>query len=77
MISQEQFGKYVKNRAHLYRSFVQNGYFLPVNMKNTFVSMKMLKEMYMGKCHCPLYSDIKFLPCPEPPSAEVLRDEVV
>ena len=31
----------------------------------------------MGKCHCPKYGDIKFLPCGDPPSAEILRDEVV
>ena len=67
MISQEQFNRHVKNRTHLYKSFVKNGFFLPVNIKNTFVSMKMLKEMYMGKCHCPRYSDIKFLSCIEPP----------
>jgi hypothetical protein len=46
-------------------------------MKNTFVSMKMLKEMYMSKCHCPRYIDMKFLPCSDPPTAEILRDEMV
>ena len=39
--------------------------------------MKMLKEMYLGKCHCPIYADMKFLPCVDPPSAEILRDELV
>jgi hypothetical protein len=67
----------VKNRTHLYKSFVSNGFFLPVNQKNTFVSMKMLKEMYVNKCHCPRYSEMKFLPCSDPPSAEILRDEMV
>ena len=67
----------MKNKTHLYKSFVSNGYYLPINPKNTFVSMKMLKEMYVGKCHCPRYSEIKFLPCSDPPSAEILRDEMV
>ena len=31
----------------------------------------------MNKYHCPKYNDMKFLSCGEPPSAEVLRDEVV
>ena len=77
MVTHEQFGKHVKTREHMYKSFVQNGFFLPVNMKNSFVSMKMLKEMYTGKCHCPRYAEIKFLPCGDPPSAEFLRDEMV
>ena len=77
MISHEQFGKHVKNRVHLYKSFLKNGFFLPINIKNPFVSMKMLKEMYLGKCHCPRYTDMKFLPCSDPPSAEILRDEMV
>ena len=46
-------------------------------MKNTFVSLKMLKEVYTGKCHCPQYNEMKFLPCGDPPTAEILRDELV
>jgi hypothetical protein len=37
----------------------------------------MLKEMYTGKCHCPQYNEMKFLPCGDPPTAEILRDELV
>ena len=77
LISHEQFGMHVKNRQQLYKSFVINGFFLPVNEKNTFVSMKMLKEMYMGKCHVSRVNDIKFIPCSDPPSSEFLRDELV
>ncbi len=45
-------------------------------MKNQFVSMKMLKDIYSGKCHCPKLADITLLPCVYPPSAEFLRDEI-
>ena len=47
-----------------------------MNRKNQFVSVKMLKDIYTGKCHCPKIGEIKQLPCVYPPSAEFLRDEV-
>ena len=76
MISQDQFNKLVKNRTHLYKAFTRNGFFLPVNINNTFVSKKMLVDIYMSKCHCSKYNDMKFLSCCDPPSAEILRDEL-
>ena len=77
MVSQDQASKVVKNKDHLYKAFVRNGFFLPVNPKNTFVSKKMLLEMYDKKCFCPKYSEMNFLPCSDPPSASILRDELV
>jgi hypothetical protein len=76
MISIEQFGLHVKNKKQLYKAFLSNGFFLPLNEKNQFISMKMLKDIYTGKCHCPKLSEIKFQPCCYPPSQEFLRDEV-
>jgi hypothetical protein len=46
MISKEEFGRYIKDRDHLYKAFLSNGYFLPLIRKNQFVSVKMLKEIY-------------------------------
>ena len=77
MVSQDQANKLFKNKDHLYKAFVQNGFFLPINPKNTFVTKKMLLEMYDKKCFCPKYSDMKVLPCSDPPSASILRDELV
>ena len=77
MVSQDQTNKLFKNKDHLYKAFVRNGFFLPINPKNTFVSKSMLLEMYDRKCHCPKYSEMKFLPCSDPPSASILRDELV
>ena len=48
MISQDQASKFIKNKTHLYKAFVRNGYYLPTNPNNTFVSKKMLQEMYTG-----------------------------
>ena len=76
MISQDQANKLIKTKAHLYKAFVRNGTFLPTNRDNAFISKKMLQEMYTGKCHCPKYADMKFLPCSDPPSASFLRDEL-
>ena len=76
MITQEEFNRHVKNKDQLYKAFVSNGYFLPTNRKNQFVSVKMLKDIYIGKCYCPKLPDITILPCCNPPTAEFLRDEV-
>ena len=75
MISQEEFNRHIKNKDQLYKAFVSNGYFLPINRKNQFVSVKLLKEIYTGRCLCPKVADINFKPCCNPPSAEFLRDE--
>jgi hypothetical protein len=75
MISKEEFGRYIKDKDHLYKACLSNGYFLPLNRKNLFVTVKMLKEIYTTKCHCPKLSEINHRPCVNPPSSSVLRDE--
>ena len=75
MITKDELNLYAKNRDQLYKLFQKNGYFLPVNIKNQFVSKKMLMEVLGEKCLLPKYRDMKFLPCADPPSAEALRDE--
>ena len=37
----------------------------------------MLMEVFTNKCHLPKYSEMKFLPCADPPSADALRNECV
>ena len=76
MISQDQASKFIKNKSHLYKAFVRNGYFLPTYPHNNFITKNMLTEMYAGVCHCPKYSEMKVLPCSDPPSALILRDEL-
>jgi hypothetical protein len=36
--SQEEVGKYIKTKSHLYQACLRNEYFLPTNPKNAFVT---------------------------------------
>ena len=58
MISKEEFSRVIKNQDHLYKACIANGYYL-CSQKSSFISSKLLKEVYMGTTHCPLISDIK------------------
>lgn len=58
MIAKDEFDKFAKTRDQLYKRFQENGYWLPVNIKNQFVSKKMLVEVLTKKCHLPLWSEL-------------------
>ena len=60
-----------KNRDHFYDAMAANGYFMP-DKKSTFCTLKLMKEVYLGKCYFPLLHDIRLEPCLNPPSADYL-----
>ena len=75
MITQAQAQKVCKKKDHLHGHFIDNGYHMPENVKHSFVTEKMLIEMYLKQCMVIKKDEIKFQTCRFPPSANVLRDE--
>lgn len=69
--SVQEIAKYIRSKADLYEAAVRNGYFLP--QKNAqIITEEFLTEVLRGSCWCPKYSEIRLLPCPRPPSKDIL-----
>lgn len=50
---------------------LRNGWYLP-KYKTTMITEDYMRDVIDGRAFCPLYSDIKILPCPRPPTVDVL-----
>ena len=66
----------VKTKEHLYKAMTRNRWFLP-KFKSSIITQEYMKGVRAKKIWCPTYDDLKPLPCPDPPSKEILLDEVV
>ena len=66
----------VKTKEHLYKAMTRNRWFLP-KFKSSIITQEYMKGVRAKKLWCPMYDDLKPLPCPDPPSKETLLDEVV
>ena len=75
-ITLEQAKLLVKSKSHLYKAMIRNGWYLP-KLKSSVVTEKYLNGVRDKKYYCPKYSDLKTLPCPDPPGKEFLLDEVM
>ena len=70
-ITVNEFNAVVKNRRDLYEAVVRNGYYLP-KYKSSMVTEDYMRNVFMGKEFCLKYSEVRQLPCPRPPTVDVL-----
>ena len=70
-MSVNEFSKLVQNRRDLYEALLRSGCYLP-KFKTTMITEECMRNVIAGKAFCPKYKDIKMLPCPRPPSKDVL-----
>ena len=66
----------VKTKEQTFNAMVRNRWFLP-KLKSSIVTQDYIKGVREGKLWCPKYDHLKPLPCPDPPSKEILMEEVV
>ena len=66
--------KIIGGKADLYEAAIRNGWYLP-KYKATIITEHYLQSIIFGKMYCPLYKDIRLVPCPRPPDKDtLLRD---
>lgn len=63
--------QHITCKRELYEATVRNGFYLP-SFKCSLITEDYLLAVANGKIWCPLYKDIRLLPCPRPPSRNVL-----
>ena len=55
---------------------LSNGFYLPP-LKSAFTTQKFLLEVFNETCYCPKLSEVKFLPCLNPPTSDTLLEGIV
>ena len=67
----DEFSRLIQNRKDLYEAVVRNGFYLP-RLKSTMITEEFMKNVITGKAFCPRFDEIRMLPCPRPPTKDVL-----
>jgi hypothetical protein len=70
----DEFSRLIQNRRDLYEAVIRNGYYLP-RFKTTVITEDYMRNVITGKAFCPKYDEIKMLPCPRPPTKQILLDK--
>ena len=70
-ISMDEVGTMIRNKEHLYKAIVANGYLLP-KMKSQICTVEFLKEVRAKIVYCPLLATIQMQTCAFPPSNQAL-----
>ena len=66
----------VNNREDYHNACVKNGFRMP-HVKSSLCTLKFMKEVRTGETWVPKLTDVKLAPCPNPPSLEEIRAELV
>ena len=66
----------VNNREDYHHACVKNGYRMP-HVKSPLCTLQFMKEVRFGETWVPKLTDVKLAPCPNPPSIEIIREELV
>ena len=66
----------VNNREDYHNACVKNGYRMP-HVKSALCTLTFMKEVRAGLTWVPKLTDVKLAPCPNPPSLEEIRAELV
>ena len=70
-ITIEQAKELIKNKKHLYQAMQRNFYYMPA-LRSPIVTQKYMEGVRDKSIWCPLYSDLKPKPCPDPPQKDYL-----
>ena len=71
MVPLEHVDTLVRTKKHFYKALEANGWFLP-KFSSSIVTLEFLQEVRNGEVWCPKLVEIKFLPCPCPPTLDHL-----
>jgi hypothetical protein len=55
----------IQSKSELYEAALRNGFYLP-KLKSSIVTEQYLHDVINKRVFCPLYKEIKLLPCPRP-----------
>ena len=72
----QQAALLVNNRGDYHNACVKNGFRMP-HVKSSLCSLEFMKEIRAGVTWVPKLTDVKLAPCPNPPSLEEIRAELV
>jgi hypothetical protein len=75
-LSMQQAALLVNNRFDYHNACVKNGYRMP-HVKSALCTLEFMKEIRAGVTWVPKLTDIKLAPCPNPPSTDDIREELV
>jgi hypothetical protein len=76
MVTIDRLERYINNNDELYEGTVRNGYYLP-SSKSSLATEDYILVVVSKTTWCPLYTDIRLLPCPRPPTKEVLIQKLM
>ena len=75
MISTQELAKVIRNKDHMYKACLANGFHLP-SRRSAFCTLKLMQEISQGTGAIPAVSDIKFRTVLHPPNREYLIQAV-
>jgi hypothetical protein len=66
----------VGNKKEYYEALERNGFKMPA-YKGQFVTSDVLIKIRNGEMYCPRYTDLVVRPCPTPPDAMTIKNELI
>ena len=76
MIAKSQVELHCRTKQHWYNALQANGFYL-CGSSSPFITLKLLKEIYMGDCFCPLACNIRVHNVLHKPNSEQLVNIIV
>ena len=70
-VTAEELTKVISGKHELYEAAIRNGFYLP-KFKSGILNETYITDVVCGRVYCPLFKDIRLLPCPRPPDKETL-----
>jgi hypothetical protein len=65
----------VRDKHEYYQALMRNGWFMPA-YKGQFLNSDVLIKIRDGRMYCPKFADLVPRPCPCPPDAQTLKNEL-
>jgi hypothetical protein len=75
-LSAKQAALLVSNREDYHYACVKNGFRMP-SVKSPLCSIDFMKQVRAGTTWVPKLTEVKLAPCPNPPTVEEIRCELV
>lgn len=70
-VTPDELTKLISGKHELYEAAIRNGFYLP-KFKSGVVTEAYITDVICKRLYCPMFKDIRLLPCPRPPDKETL-----